>query len=68
MKKLFLLPMLLVSAFGQNCQDQYVCTPMGGCRWVTTCKQSPAPQKPLNCQDKYICTGMGGCRWVTICK
>jgi hypothetical protein len=61
-----------VSVIGQTlCHDEYICTPMGGCRWISVCRQSspaPAPPRPPQCHDEYICTPMGGCRWVTICK
>jgi hypothetical protein len=88
MKYMFVAALALagvVSAVAQSvCRDEMICTPIGGCRWVTMCKSpapatvpmnppipAPAPSpspRPVQCRDEMICTPINGCRWVTICK
>jgi hypothetical protein len=65
-----LLLIALCAAYAQtSCHDEYICTPMNGCRWVSVCSQTPAPPpRPQQCHDEYICTPMGGCRWITVCR
>jgi hypothetical protein len=51
------------------CHDEPICTPAGGCRWVTVCNPPGAPMpRPPMCHDEPICTPAGGCRWVTVCN
>jgi hypothetical protein len=79
-----LASLALCAAYAQTtCHDEYICTPMGGCRWLPVCTSraplpAPAPPpapmplppapRPTQCHDEYICTAMGGCRWMTVCK
>ena len=50
MKYIFIALLALASAFtgvGQTlCHDEPICTPAGGCRFVTICRAAPAPAPP----------------------
>jgi hypothetical protein len=78
MKRIIALSMVFVITCGlafasyarTKCEDEFVCTAINGCRYVTICEETvPKSRSIVNpCRDEYICTTINGCRYVTICN